>query len=224
MASSPRHRIAVVTCAIGGRDAIRDDQTWGDAKWLAFAPKESATGRWEAVEPYDRFKSARRNSRAPKILAHRFANADYSIWMDANIALKVDPQVVIDEFLKDKDLAVFRHPERQCLYDEAVLCAKARLDDPETIIAQVSRYERQGFGKGRGLAECNVLIRRHTAAVERFDNAWWAEWCAGSVRDQISFPYALDVAGIEPNWIEQAPRAGHPYFDWKPHGGGTQRE
>ena len=218
MASS-RDKLVVYTSLVGDRDTLRVDQEWGDARWVNFG-SESA-GKWEARPPFDRFRSDRRNSRAPKLLAHQFVNADYSIWLDGNIALKVNPQVLIDEFLKDTDLAVFKHPERSCLYDEATVCAVHRLDDPEAITAQAKRYEDAGYGKGRGLAECNVIVRRHTSKVARFNESWWAEWCRGCVRDQISFPYALDQVGLKCNFISPSARAGHPYFSWRSHGSGA---
>lgn len=219
MASS-REKLVVYTSLIGERDSLREDQEWGDARWLAFSDARFTEGDWELRHPYSKFASGRRNSRAPKLLAHQFINADYSIWLDANIALKVDPQKLVDEWLKDHDIAAFKHPERKCVYEEATVCAVHKLDDIEAIIEQAKKYEDAGYGKNRGLAECNVIVRRHTSKVARFNESWWAEWCRGCVRDQISFPYALDQVGLSCNFISPSARAGHPYFDWRPHGSG----
>ena len=97
---------------------------------------------------------------------------------------------------------MFRHPNRDCLYDEALVCAKTGLDNPEVIIAQVKKYEEEGFGRNRGLCEGSFILRRHTAQVEAFNNYWWSEYCRHSARDQISMFYALDKAGLIPRVIE----------------------
>ncbi len=80
--------------------------------------------------------------------------------------------------------------------------ATGQLDDVETIIEQVKRYEDAGFAKNKGLYECGVIIRRHTKKVIELNNFWWAEYCRGSIRDQISFPYAVDSVGIRVNGLE----------------------
>src|SRR5690606_11150176 len=100
------------------------------------------------------------------------------------------------------DIAVFKHPQRDCLYDEATVCALRRLDDPETIIEQVKTYEDRGFSKHKGLCECGIILRRHTPRVERFNEVWWSEYSRHSRRDQISFMYAADKVGLRVNQIE----------------------
>jgi hypothetical protein len=208
--------ITVVTSLIGGRDNLRDDQTDETSKFIAFTD-QIKSDKWQIKPPYRLFNSIRRNSRVPKILIHQFVDTEYSIWLDANIALRVPAQELVDKHLKDHDFAVFRHPERDCIYDEAMIAAVHRLDDPEVIIEQVKGYEDRGFAKHKGLAECNVVIRRHTPKVEQFNNAWWSEYCRHSVRDQISFMYVADKVGLRVNFIEQAARWGNPDFSFVNH-------
>jgi hypothetical protein len=195
--------ITVVTAVTGGKDDLRHDQNKGSAKWLAFTEHQFSSKTWEHRPVHDRFKSERRNSRIHKMLIHQYVDTKYSIWMDANLKLLITPEEVVERYLQDSDIAVFKHPNRDCLYDEAIICAKNRLDDPEVIIEQVKGYEDSGYGKHRGLAECSFIIRRHNARTEAFNNAWWAEYCRHSVRDQISFPYAINKAGIEVHYIDQ---------------------
>jgi hypothetical protein len=38
--------------------------------------------------------------------------------------------------------------------------------------------------------------------VVELNTFWWAEYCRGSVRDQISFMYAVDSVGIRVNMID----------------------
>lgn len=192
-----RYDKVVYTSITGGKDNLIEDQAEG--KYIAFADKESKT--WEIKAPYDRFKSPRRNSRAPKILAHQFIDAEYSLWIDGNIRL-LKPIDELIHYLDNHDIAMFRHEGRSCIYDEAMACAKLNFDDPEVIIEQVKKYEEEGYGKQRGMCVGNFILRRHTPIVEQFNNYWWSEHCRHSVRDQISMFYALDKAGLVPNIIE----------------------
>jgi hypothetical protein len=194
--------IAVLTSITGGKDNLLDDQTVGDAQFVAFTDRVHPTKLWKQVPAYDKFASPRRNSRAPKMLPHQFVDTNYSIWIDGNLKLLKTPEEIVETYLKDHDIALFRHPSRNCLYDEAMVCATAGLDDPETIIEQVRRYEIEGYAKHKGLTENNFIVRRHTPKIEAFNNAWWAEYSTGSVRDQLSFMYVADRVGLRVNIID----------------------
>lgn len=194
--------ITVITSITGSKDFMRDDQYKGGAKWIAYLDAPFSSETWEIRKAYDRFVDPRRNSRAPKILSHEFCDTEYSIWIDGNMSLLKPPEELVERYLKNHDMAIFKHPKRDCIYGEATKCATEGLDDPEIIIEQVSKYERAGYGKHKGLCECGVMIRRHTAKVIELNNFWWAEHCRHSVRDQISFMYSVDSVGIRVNMIE----------------------
>lgn len=193
--------ITVVTSITGSKDNLLENQVKGNAKFVAYLDEPWMSSDWEIKKAYDKFNDDRRNSRIHKLLIHQYVDTEYSIWIDGNIRLLVPPEQIIKKYLKDHDFAVFRHPTRDCIYDEALVCAKRQLDDPEAIIEQVSHYEKDGFAKHKGMAECGVLIRRHTPQVEAFNNAWWSEYTRFSKRDQISFMYALDKVGLRANII-----------------------
>lgn len=194
--------ISVITSLVGGKDHLSRGHVKGKAKWIAYVDELTYSDDWTIEKAYDKFKSARRNSRIPKLLIHKFVDTEYSIWLDANIKLLISPEEVIHRYLKDHDIATFTHPIRDCIYDEAMECAKRGLDDPEVIIEQARAYEIDGYAKHRGLGECMMIVRRHTPKVEAFNNTWWAEYCRYSVRDQISFMYSLDKVGLTCNFID----------------------
>lgn len=196
MASSD---ITVVTSITDSKDELRDGQEKGNAKFVAFTDFQSNTKEWDVKPAYAKFADPRRNSRIHKILIHQYVDTKYSIWIDGNIRLMIPPEELVELYLKDHDIALWRHPNRDCIYDEAIKCAARGLDDPETIIEQAKKYEDSGYTKHRGLFECGMIIRRHTPKVIEFDNAWWAEYCRHSRRDQISFPYAADLVGLRVN-------------------------
>lgn len=142
----------------------------------------------------DPFKDSRRSARMHKCLPPK---SDYSLWIDGNTSLKVSPES-LKKFLKT-DIAVFKHPLRDCIYQEAEACRS--LDDPSIIQEQMSRYRAEGYPEHNGLAATTYVLRRHTPKMEAFNNLWWSEICRGSKRDQLSFNYAAWKLKVEVSYF-----------------------
>lgn len=143
------------------------------------------------IPPSSQFKHSRMNAKIVKILSHLYIPREWSIWVDGNIYLKVEPEYLLDMMIMSgKDIAVFEHPQRANIYTEAVACINEKKDDPKIITKQLKRYEGEGFNDQK-LAMCGILIRRHTPEICRLNEQWWAEICKGSWRDQLSFPYVF---------------------------------
>jgi len=139
---------------------------------------------------YNRFKSPVLNAKIYKVLSHLFIPTRYSIWVDGNVFLKRPAKEFIG-LLEGAEIAVFRHPAKNCLYEEAKDCMARGIGNLETIEKQIERYREEGFPERAGLGACYLIIRKHTKRIERLNEKWWAEICKGSVRDQISFPYVF---------------------------------
>ena len=199
-------KITVLTAITGNKDELRDDFNKGNAKFIAYLDKETEdeaimSDLWEIRRTHDIFQSPRRNAKIHKVLPHLFVDTDVSIWIDGNISMNITPEEMVDKWLADKDIAAWKHFDRDCNYDEANTCIGLSFDLPETINEQVERYKKEGYPEHNGLSECNVIARRHTPEINRLNEQWWAEICRGSCRDQISFPYVFrdKVARIEGN-------------------------
>ena len=155
------------------------------------------------VDVYDKFKDPRRNSRVHKILIHKYSKADVTIWIDANMKLLISPEELVNKYLGDYDMAVFNHGGRDCIYDEAMEVAKLGLDDVELIIEQAKYYEDNEYPKHRGLAQGGIIIRRNNEKTQAFNEAWWADYCRFSRRDQLSLMPAIDKIGLRVNFIPE---------------------
>jgi hypothetical protein len=90
---------------------------------------------------YHRFISARMNAKIYKVLYYQFIQTEWSIWIDCNRFLKVSPEYLI-ELCGDKDICVFEHPDRNCIYEEANVCKYYCLDYNNIIDNQISKYQR----------------------------------------------------------------------------------
>ena len=152
------------------------------------------------------------NAKIYKILPWLWVDCDISIWVDGNIFPLVDNDRLVDEFLGDADMALFKHSDRTKLQDEAV-AAKGLYDNNDykkRIDEQMEAYR----GLTGDLAECGFIIRRHNDKVKKFCQEWWAHICRYSERDQISYPVIKKDLKI--NYINGNIRK-HPYFKYIPH-------
>ena len=164
-------------------------------------------------------------SKRHKVLAHEVlpVGTELSLWVDGSIEFgsNLHPEDLARQFLGDFDLALFPHSRRDCLYDEAHACQLLKLDDPSVMARQMNRYRAEGYPRNNGLAECSVILRRHTPAVARLNELWWQEISNGSHRDQLSFNYACWKLGIGysllPGIISQWVDSGNPFFKKHDH-------
>ena len=135
------------------------------------------------IAPCDKFVTHRMKAKLPKILPHKvLPEHDYSIWVDSNVTLQKSA-IELLEYFEYPDVGVFRHPVRKTINDEIEICGKWKLDDEKNLF-----YHKDKEGK---LAWCGIIIRKNIPSVHLACEQWWAEICAGSSRDQISFPYTL---------------------------------
>lgn len=205
--------ITVYTANLGQFDNLRaPDCDTSSADWLCYTDQPLAEPRpWRCVPAYTAIPGdGARNVRMHKLMPHLFAThdgdtpAEFSIWHDANFVLKRDPAWIVQEYLQatGADIAVFRHPARQCLYAEADLCVRENIEkDHERLAAQLARYRAAGFPNNAGLAACGIMVRRNSEKVRRFGETWWREVLHGSKRDQISFMFAAIQHELLIHWI-----------------------
>ena len=222
--------IVVYTAVTGEYDRLKEPPhaAVSGANFVAFvdAPTRSAmtSDVWQPRAVHAEFRDPVRNAKIHKILSHvYFPDVEYSLWLDGSVAIRSADSIrrLVEVHLADCDLVVFRHSKRDCVYQEASICLQRRLDDPAVIWDQIRRYTKEGHPPHGGLAECTVVLRRHTAAVKAFNEAWWEEITNGSTRDQLSFPYVARKMGLRygtfPGTI-----FSNPLFRREPHAAALQ--
>lgn len=130
-----------------------------------------------------------------KVLPHTFFADDVTIWLDGNVWLNQEPQVVADALLGDADIALMQHPYRETVWQEfGALGEQKRFRIPwlqDQLKAQEAAYREAGLPDDAPLYECTVLIRRNNEPVNRLMDAWWSQICRWQWRDQVSLPYVL---------------------------------
>lgn len=161
---------------------------------------------------YDRFRNPRLNAKIYKVLSHQFVDSEYSIWIDGNMRLLVPPEELV-EMMGDADCAVFRHPERDNIWDEADIIIERQKDNSIPVREQMVAYRRTTFRK-KDLGMCGLIVRRHTEEIIQRNERWWSEICRFSVRDQLSFPIVFDGAV---RYFDSIPLTGGRFFSRAKH-------
>jgi hypothetical protein len=186
-------------------------------------PTSAAPAGWEIRPPIWRHDNPRRTARWHKVMAHVALGdrVEHSIWMDATHQLEVNPWMLIERYLiEGRDIALFRHPLRSCVYQEHQVCARMRLDDETTMRNQMDRYRQDGYPPGRGLFEASAVLRVHSTRIREFNERWWQEIDRGSLRDQLSVNYAAWKLRIPVAYLAGC-RAINPYFNFYRHRSAT---
>ena len=122
-----------------------------------------------------------------------FPDYESSIYIDSNVNLKTGK---IFEYIKniptDCCIALSRHPSRDCLYEEAKFVIKAGHEDAEKVRSLLEKYKAEGFPQHFGLAENNIIFRRHNTAISiKLMEDWWKIFSEHLRRDQLGLFYLL---------------------------------
>jgi Protein of unknown function (DUF616)/UDP-glucose/GDP-mannose dehydrogenase family, NAD binding domain/UDP-glucose/GDP-mannose dehydrogenase family, UDP binding domain len=133
-----------------------------------------------------------------KMLPHIFLpHYQYSIWIDGSMKIRQDIQPLLEQ-LYQYPLTVFKHPERNCIYQEMEACRMWNLDNEFTMRKQMDLYRSKGYPKDNGLISSGVLLRQHNHPhVIKVMEDWWEEIFSHSKRDQLSFNFVAWKNGID---------------------------
>jgi|TARA_R100000455_G_C6272691_1_gene129677 hypothetical protein len=195
-------KIAVLTSSIGSTRLL-DPIPFEGVDYHAFVDYTNDSSDW-IKHPVISFSADtvyqnRRNAKVYKVLPFAFLpDYDYYFWVDSTHILEANPYKIIDNYLKDSDIAVFRHSERNCVYTEGNFVKKIRYDHPNLLEDQLAFYSDMCYPKDNGLYELPARVQRNTKLTQRLGWMWWEQICMFSSRDQISFPFVCHQLGIKP--------------------------
>ena len=158
---------------------------------------------WE-VRHVERSKEANPRMRAKyfKCNSH-ILDCDVSIWIDGTATIKIPAfeQWCLNQ-LGSADIALFKHPERDCIYDEANFCHNMPKYRDLPVLLQVMEYMRMKYPKKNGLWACGLLIRRNNKKVKDFNRLWWRHNKKYTYQDQLSFPVCAREVGLNVKTID----------------------
>ena len=147
---------------------VRKMDIWRDGRWTA---RKCKTSPQELLPDYDAW-----------------------LWMDNEIYFTYDAKSLFEHYLNDYDLAVHKHCDRNCLYQETYEGGLKRVpmrDTPESLIDQVKRYEKEGYPHNIGMYENGILFRRNNGKIIKMNKLWFKEVADWNTEDMQPMMYAL---------------------------------
>jgi hypothetical protein len=201
------NNIAIITAVSGLKYGLSTPTViHSNVDYFAFVDKSYDVKAWNQIIisnfTCDKRFTARRNAKIYKIIPHLyFPNYKFLIWVDSTHDVIKDPEMICEKYLKDNDIAVFKHTERTCCYEEANEIKELNFDNINDIDRQIKFYKEEKMPENFGLFELPVNIRKNTKSIECLNLKWWEQICRFSSRDQVSFPYCLWKLNIKPSII-----------------------
>ncbi|AKL95227.1 glycosyltransferase [Clostridium aceticum] len=187
-----KNKIAVYTAITGKYEKLKEPRFVSKkCDYICFTDDKSMKSNiWEIRKIKNPSDHLIKTARRYKILPHLYLpDYEYSIWVDGSMLIIGDLNKLLKKELDNEKMAFFKHPTRDCLYDEARVCSRKK-DNPKIISKQIERYKLAGYKKNQGLIASGVIMRKHNEAeVKKLMKAWWNEVASFSIRDQISFNY-----------------------------------
>jgi len=154
----------------------------------------------------------------PNIYLNNFTE---SLYIDGNIRVKKDPEVLFDKYLKNNFLIIPKHTSRNCIYEEAKFikfAKKLNKNEIEVLEKQISSYFLNGMPKNYGLWENNIILRKNNHPQNVIlSKLWWEEYSKGVKRDQVSFPFIIWLRKINIGIFSETPRINNTFFEYELH-------
>jgi hypothetical protein len=211
----------VYTALFGNYDyLIEPSEVFDDCDFICFTDQiDLKSDIWEIRQISSDELPNNLMNRKFKILPHKYLTEyQFSLYLDANIYLKGDPNLLIQKYLEKDILAIPRHPWRTCVFEEASECIIAGKSSYLETSKQMKKYERLGLPLNYGLSENSIMLRRHNdpLLIELMEQ-WWKELNSEAQRDQLSLPFVLWEKNLFYNYIVESARTKNDYFEWLPH-------
>jgi Protein of unknown function (DUF616). len=200
----------VYTVITGGYDALKPPEAQAADGWdfvcftdgIGLPRGEAETATWKLRPiPWRCQDDPARLSRFPKLNPHLvLPEYDRSLYIDANMRLTDKLLARANEELARGEIcAMCRHPDRGCVYREAVELLDLGVGEPKKIFAQTKFLLGRGYPARAGLHQCNIILRAHNdPRVVAFSEAWWGMFSRFSRRDQMAADPALREAALVP--------------------------
>lgn len=135
-----------------------------------------------------------RAARFAKLHPHQLLQEfDYAVWIDASVMITGKIDSIVDRFIASGlPIGAIPHSERVSAREEFDACIKLEKDSTNIITKQRCHYEQQLGLNSLPLIESGVMAfnLKHPSCAD-FLACWWSEIEEFSVRDQLSFGFAL---------------------------------
>jgi hypothetical protein len=189
----------------------------GGGRYVCFSDRPRSVAPWETQAFPQLFDEPARNARIPKCLPHLLLDTDISIYMDGAFR----PLAPLDHaaaLLGDADIAMFAHPGgHKSYHDERNFYQQIHGYVPADVEATYQRFVADDVPVTGQFWAGGLVIRRHNAAVERFNERWFRGYIGGTYNDQFALYRAVVESGVRVATIAGVATMDTRYFGYCLH-------
>lgn len=124
----------------------------------------------------------------------------FDVWIYIDGSIQVTSDKFVEYCVKHLkgDICLFKHPDRNCIFQEANASVDLVKYKNENINGQMAFYH-TFFPTDKGLYACGIVVRKSSAKIKDLMQKWWWEQIKFTYQDQLSFPVVCDEMGIVPD-------------------------
>jgi hypothetical protein len=215
-----KKKIAVYTAISNNYDSLKLPITESkDIDFICFTDNDNLkSDKWKITTIEEQNLDPIRLAKKVKVLPHIYLSEyDLSLWVDANFLITHDLNELFNTYLSKGLIACFRHPYRNCIYEEAKACIDIKRDKKSIIEKQMSKYQSLKYPEKNGLISSGAILRQHNdPKIIKLSEDWWKEIVQFSIRDQLSFNYAAWKNNIDYTILNESIE-NNKYFKIKGH-------
>ena len=200
-------RIAVYVAEFGGYDTVRSPLMFPDnIDYFLVSDRTAAPEGWHlkdpsGILPADVTASAQRNRWCRMHPGLLFPDHDVSIYVDSSTLIASDLTPLANA-AQHRPVAMFRHMDRDCVYDEIEACRIKKKAPASMLDAQRGYLRELGVPEHWGLLETPMVVTDlHSPTSAGILQTWWEEYSRYPGRDQISLIACLWKQKISPGEI-----------------------
>lgn len=125
-------------------------------------------------------------------------NYDVTIYIDGSINITDSDFIAWCLRNLKGDMLLFKHPQRNCIYDEFNASKELNKYKNEMQDCQLTFYS-SFHPRKAGLYACGVLVRRDSDILRKVMHCWWDEIIKYSWQDQVSLPVVCKLLNFKPD-------------------------
>lgn len=209
--------VSVISSCYGGVDVLLSPPTQSVEvdRWLMVTDQGNVPDGWEILTQPRPWVTPRFAAKHAKARPFDYVDTDVAIWLDSGAVITSEHLVeTCLQALGDADIALWRHPERNNVFDEATTSAAIGKYTGQHCRAQAEHYLDTGLPDALYATGC--IVWRRTVRNDRFGQAWLAEMLRWSLQDQLSFPFVAWKLGVTPNEMPHS-LWRNPHVKWRGH-------
>lgn len=205
-----KNKIVIYTAFTGDYDSLKEPEYIDEnCDYVCFSDNpDLESDTWKIIQMEDSPLDDNRKAKQYKVFPHKyFPNHKYSFWIDGTFKIKGSIREYVSKYINSSMLTVV-HPERDCIYDEALSSIQFPRYSNYTIEKQVNSYKKDGMPTHYGLPVLGAIFRQHNdSKIIDLMEKWWVEIINYTNQDQLSFTYLMWKNNFRPSVA--------PVYYWK---------